>query len=105
MAVISTSRRSFLKGGAIASVAASAPAILSESVAPVAGGKCVRIELARLVAHREGHFLSGSDGSPFFWLGDTGWQLIQQTSREECSYYLHTRGRQGFTVIPGCGAR
>ena len=96
--MISTSRRSFLKGGAIASVAASAPAVLTQSV-PAPGGKCGRSDLPRIVVHREGHFLSGSDGSPFFWLGDTAWQLIQQTTREECSYYLHTRSRQGFTVI------
>jgi hypothetical protein len=51
------------------------------------------------VVHPEGHFLSGADGSPFFWLGDTAWQLIQDTTRDECSYYLQTRARQGFTVI------
>ena len=43
--------------------------------------------------------MSGVDGSPFFWLGDTAWQLIQGTTRHECSYYLQTRARQGFTVI------
>ncbi len=56
-------------------------------------------ELPRVVVHPEGHFLSGTDGSPFFWLGDTAWQLIQGTTRDECSYYLHARARQGFTVI------
>jgi hypothetical protein len=51
------------------------------------------------VVHPEGHFLTGVDGQPFFWLGDTAWQLIQDTTREECSYYLQTRARQEFTVI------
>ena len=55
--------------------------------------------LPRIVVHPEGHYLAGDDGSPFFWLGDTAWQLIQSTTRPECSYYLHTRARQGFTVI------
>ena len=43
--------------------------------------------------------LETEDGEPFFWLGDTAWQLIVATTREECSYYLHTRARQGFRVI------
>ena len=46
-----------------------------------------------------GHYLQTSDGRPFFWLGDTAWQLIDQTTRDECSYYLKTRADQGFTVI------
>ena len=39
------------------------------------------------------------DGRPFFWLGDTGWRLIHSRTRAECSYYLHSRARQGFTVV------
>lgn len=46
-----------------------------------------------------GHYLETADGRPFFWLGDTAWQLIDGTTREECSYYLHTRAAQGFTVV------
>lgn len=55
--------------------------------------------LPRIVAQKDGHMLCGEDGSPFFWLGDTAWQLVQQLTREECSYYLRTRAGQGFTVI------
>ena len=46
-----------------------------------------------------GHYLETEDGRPFFWLGDTAWQLIDATTREECTYYLHARARQGYTVI------
>ncbi len=49
--------------------------------------------------HPGGHYLETDDGRPFFWLGDTGWQLIHSTTRDECDYYLRTRARQGFTVI------
>ena len=49
--------------------------------------------------HADGHSLETSDGRPFFWLADTAWELIDHTTREESSYYLHTRARQGFTVI------
>jgi Protein of unknown function (DUF4038)/Putative collagen-binding domain of a collagenase len=55
--------------------------------------------LPRIQVDSSGHFLQTKDGRPFFWLGDTAWQLISSTTREECSYYLHTRARQGYTVI------
>jgi len=46
-----------------------------------------------------GHYLETNDGRPFFWLGDTAWELIHASTRDECSYYLQTRALQGFTVI------
>ena len=55
--------------------------------------------LSPLRVQAEGHYLQTADGRPFFWLGDTAWELIHATTREECSYYLRTRARQGFTVI------
>lgn len=55
--------------------------------------------LPRIRVHPDGRFLSTEDGQPFFWLGDTAWELIHHTTREEASYYLHTRGRQGFSII------
>ncbi len=103
-AVISSSRRKFLKTGASASLAVSASSVFAQS--PSAPGKpdatvagCGKGSLPRVVVHRDGHFLCGADGSAFFWLGDTAWQLIQQTTRDECSYYLHARASQGFSVI------
>ena len=56
-------------------------------------------QLPRIQVHADGHSLETDDGRPFFWMGDTAWELIHHTTREEASYYLHTRGRQGFTVI------
>ena len=46
-----------------------------------------------------GHMLETARGAPFFWLGDTAWELIHRTTRDEISFYLRTRARQGFTVI------
>lgn len=48
---------------------------------------------------RSGHYLETSTGQPFFWMGDTAWYLLHATTREECTYYLRTRARQGFNVI------
>lgn len=39
------------------------------------------------------------DGKPFFWLGDTGWELFHRLAREEADQYLKRRSEQGFTVI------
>lgn len=55
--------------------------------------------LPAIRVHPGGHYLETADGRPFFWLGDTAWELIHATTPEESSYYLATRARQGFTVI------
>lgn len=44
-------------------------------------------------------FLAQSDGSPFFWMADTAWELFHRTNREEAEYYLDTRIKQGFNVV------
>ncbi|HRE06306.1 MAG TPA: DUF4038 domain-containing protein [Opitutaceae bacterium] len=55
--------------------------------------------LPSLRVHAGGRYLETTDGRPFFWLGDTAWKLMQSTTPDECSYFLSTRARQGFTVI------
>ncbi len=45
------------------------------------------------------HFLQYSDGTPFFWLGDTAWELFHRLDREEATKYLKDRQKKGFTVI------
>ncbi|MFD2202125.1 glycoside hydrolase family 140 protein [Shivajiella indica] len=44
-------------------------------------------------------FLSQHDGSPFFWMADTAWELFHRTTREEANFYLTTRAAQGFNVV------
>ena len=44
-------------------------------------------------------FLVHDDGTPFFYLGDTAWELFHRLTREEADVYLQTRAAQGFTVI------
>jgi Protein of unknown function (DUF4038)/Putative collagen-binding domain of a collagenase len=39
------------------------------------------------------------DGKPFFWLGDTGWELFHRLNKTEAEKYLKRRSEQGFTVI------
>jgi hypothetical protein len=44
-------------------------------------------------------YLVHEDGTPFFWMGDTVWQLVHRQTREEAELFLETRRKQGFTVM------
>jgi hypothetical protein len=39
------------------------------------------------------------DGRPFFYLGDTAWELFHASTREEALLYLRDRASRGYTVI------
>jgi hypothetical protein len=53
----------------------------------------------RVIVSANGHFLQHEDGTPFFWLGDTGWELFHRLNREETELYLENRRKKGFTLI------
>jgi len=53
----------------------------------------------RLKVSENGHFIVNADGSPFFYLGDTAWELVHRLTREDAEFYLKRRASQGFTVI------
>src|SRR5580765_1832933 len=86
------SRRKFLQ---LATTAAVSPKFYSLADAP----KDAQTKVPYLEVHPGGHFLQTSDGAPFFWLGDTAWQMMHRLTWEDCQYYLASRARQGFTVI------
>ena len=46
-----------------------------------------------------GRYLSWESGEPFFYLGDTAWEMFHKLSREEIQYYCNQRARQGFNAI------
>lgn len=46
-----------------------------------------------------GHYLSHADGTPFFWLSDTGWLLPERLDRDEVNYYLTKVSVAGFNVV------
>lgn len=46
-----------------------------------------------------GRWLVHADGTPFFYLADTAWELFHRLNREEAAVYLEKRAAQGFTVI------
>ena len=53
----------------------------------------------RLTVSPGGHFLQFEDGTPFFWLGDTGWELFHRLNLTEVNSYLENRKEKGFNVI------
>jgi hypothetical protein len=53
----------------------------------------------RLKASDDQRSLVREDGTPFFYLGDTAWELFHRLDREEARRYLDNRASKGFTVI------
>ncbi len=64
-----------------------APAIAFASVA------------GRLKVSDNHRYLEYENGKPFFYLGDTAWELFHRLNREEATQYLTNRSQKGFTVI------
>lgn len=53
----------------------------------------------RLKVSDNQRYLVHQDGTPFFWLGDTAWELFHRLSKPEADQYLQHRAKQGFTVV------
>ncbi|MGM0945528.1 MAG: DUF4038 domain-containing protein [Bacteroidota bacterium] len=51
------------------------------------------------ISSNQRYLINEEDSTPFFWLGDTAWELFHKLDREEAIHYLSTRAKQGFTVI------
>ena len=49
--------------------------------------------------HVQGRYLVWENGEPFFYLGDTAWELFHVLNREETEHYFKERNRQGFTAV------
>lgn len=54
---------------------------------------------SRLQVSPDRRFLQYADGAPFFYLGDTAWELFHRLSLAETDRYLRNRAAKGFTVI------
>jgi len=55
--------------------------------------------LESLKVSQNGHYLETESGTPFFWIGDTGWQTIVDLTRENVDFYFDNRKAKGFTII------
>ena len=67
-------------------------------IAPVQGPS-VDFSHGKLVVSDNHRFLQFEDGTPFFYLGDTGWEFFHRLTYKEAEKYLENRRQKGFTVI------
>ena len=67
-------------------------ALLATTAAP-------SVAAPRLKVSENRRFLVKEDGTPFFYLGDTAWELFHRLNREEAERYLKNRAERQFTVI------
>lgn len=68
-------------------------------VALAVQGPSVDLSHGDLKVSENRRFLVHADGAPFFWLGDTAWELFHRLTREEAERYLENRRAKRFTVI------
>src|SRR6188472_4283516 len=55
--------------------------------------------LPRLRVSDNHRFLVTEKDDPFFWLGDTAWEIFHRLDREGAERYLQNRAKLGFTVV------
>jgi hypothetical protein len=55
--------------------------------------------LPKLKVSANGRHLQEEGGKPFFYLGDTAWEIFHRLTREDADLYLEDRAKKGFTVI------
>ena len=53
----------------------------------------------KLKISTDGRRILNEDGTPFFYLGDTAWELFHRLDREEALKYLKLRAETGYTAI------
>lgn len=75
------------------------PLVLAASVFAPCFFARAAADLPRLRVHESGRLLEQADGRPFFWLGDTAWELLHRLTREQIQAYLDKRADQRFNVI------
>jgi Protein of unknown function (DUF4038)/Putative collagen-binding domain of a collagenase len=56
-------------------------------------------QLPALKVSENHRFLVTENGNPFFWMGDTGWELFHRLNKEEAKFYFKKRSEQGYNII------
>lgn len=59
----------------------------------------LQAQLPRLMVTSSKRFLKTDEGKPFFWQGDTAWELFHRLEKNETEKYLTKRAEQGFNVV------
>jgi len=85
--------------GAVCVCLAVALFCLSGSLDRAARARGVDFAHGPLKVSENDRFFVHADGTPFFYLGDTAWELFHRLNREEADRYLEHRAANGYTVI------
>ena len=67
----------------------------------VSGFNPHEVSAQRLKISEDHRHIIYENDKPFFYLGDTAWELFHRLTREEADAYLEDRASKGFTVIQG----
>jgi len=62
-------------------------------------GPATNLSKGKLQVSENGRFLQHANGDPFFYLGETAWELFHRLSYEEAELFLENRREKGITVI------
>ncbi len=62
-------------------------------------GPSMNFSHGKLKVSENKRFLVFEDDTPFFYLGDTAWELFHRLSKDNTEKYLENRREKGFTVI------
>jgi hypothetical protein len=78
---------------------ASVIVVVLATIARLSGVGAPAADAERLRVTDNRRYLQYENGKPFFYLGDTAWELFHRLNREEATRYLTNRAEKGFTVI------
>jgi hypothetical protein len=56
----------------------------------------------KLIVSANKHFIIHENGTPFFWIGNTAWEMTHFSKREEVIPYMEHRHKNGYTVVLTC---
>jgi hypothetical protein len=63
------------------------------------GNQTKNFGMQSLKVSSNNRFLVYDDGKPFFYLGDTAWELFHRLTLKEADLYMEDRKKKGFTVL------
>ena len=69
------------------------------SIVSIIGNAQEPVRPGRIKVSNNKRYLVYQNGRPFFWLGDTGWELFHRLTYQEADRYFSKRVSQGFNVI------
>jgi hypothetical protein len=62
-------------------------------------GNSADLSHGQLKVSDNNRYLEFEDGTPFFYMGGTAWELFHRLNKSETERYLENRREKGFTVI------